>query len=145
MIAVRPYLPAHLRALVVEGGQAHLGPLVENEAYAEALAAAGPNYSAIDEHGRVLCVAGIYVPWEGRALAHAILSSDCGRHLTSIVRAIGGFLEEAAFERVEAHVQTEREECHRFARLLGFERECTMRRFLAGDDFDLYSRVRAWK
>lgn len=142
MIEVKPYIPAHLRQLVVEGKQAHLAVLVEDDSYAEGLAQM-PNYTAIDSAGQVLAVAGVWSPWEGRAVAHAILSSESGRQLTAIARAIVRYLDAAPFVRIEADVQTDREECHRFARLLGFERECTRRRFQFDLDFDLYARVRA--
>lgn len=127
--------------MVVDGRQDHLRDLVEDDTYAIGLAQCGPGYSAVDEDGRVLCVAGVYSPWEGRAAAHAILASDCGPRLLSIVRAIGAYLKTAPFERIEAYVETSRPECHHFARLLGFNREGTMARFQAGLDYDLYARI----
>lgn len=142
-VRVVPYEPAHLRRLIVKGKQAHLGVLVEDDSYAINLARGGPNYTAVDGQDRVLCIAGVYEAWEGRAIAHAFLASTCRPHLGGIMRAIGSWLATAPYARIEAHVQTSRAECHRFARLLGFARECTMRRFLGGEDFDLYARIRA--
>ena len=142
MIRVEAYRPEHLGRLAASGAQAHLRPLVEDAAYAEGLAACGPGYAALDEADRVLCVAGLHVPWEGRAVTHALLSGDCGRSLGAIIGHIRRYLDAAPYARIEAHVQTDREECHRFACLLGFARECTMRRFLGADDFDLYARIK---
>lgn len=143
MIRVEPYEPAHLRRLVVDGKQAHLLPVVEDDTYAVNIARGGPNWTAFDGD-RPIAVAGFYSPWEGRAIAHAILASDCGRHLSAIIRQVRLGLLNNSYWRIEAHVKTDRPECHRFARLCGFTRLCTLRRFQAGADYDLYERVTPW-
>jgi len=135
------YEPAHLRRLVVENAQSYLRPLVEDETYAEGLARAGPNWSAIaDNH--VIGIGGFFEPWGGRAIAHAILASTSGPFLSAVVRAIRRGIAATPYDRIEAHVRSSREECHRFARLCGFARVATLRRFQAGDDFDLYEIVK---
>lgn len=139
--AVVPYEPAHLQRLVVDGGQAWLRPLVEDTAYAEGLARQSAAFTGLAGNLPVIC-AGVTEQWEGRAIAWALLSSAAGQHMLAITRAVARFLDRSGYDRVEAHVRLRPKAGARWCEMLGFHFEGRMRRFLEGDDFDLYARVR---
>lgn len=91
--------------------------------YDEYLIQGGPAFTVRDSSGDVLCFAGLIEQWEGRALAWAILSDECGDYMLSLTRAIGYYLRNCKYRRVEAYIDECFPQAHRWARLLGFECE----------------------
>ena len=118
-----------------------LQPTLSDPSYGPSLKAAGPAYTLVvgDE---VLATAGFIPQWEGRATVWALISKEVGPHMVFLTRAVKRALQLHHYRRVETHVSSDFEQGHRWARLLGFEREGRMRAFTPeGDDCDLYARI----
>ena len=81
-----PYEPAHLRSIALQPMQAELGAFVARGDYAEKVALAGPAWAALDS-GRPIACAGFTFPWDGRAVAWAVLG-DCGARMLRVTRAV---------------------------------------------------------
>lgn len=75
-----------------------------------------------------------------RRMAVALLSEAAGKDMLPIVRAMKRLLKIYAVDRVEMTVKTDFLAAHRLARMLGFSREGTMKKFANGQDYDLYAR-----
>lgn len=139
---VEPYRAEHLALLDVQEGQKYLnqfldGPLrkaLENEF----------SFTAFDED-RVVACAGLVVHWDNRALAWAYLADNLGpRLMLRVHRAVKRFLDVAPFDRIEATVDVEFEQGHRWMDALGFKMEARlMEKYRPdGGDSSLYARVR---
>lgn len=139
-----PFTPAHI---------VDIGPRLQRsqrdlhrfysltEAYGEGLLAGGPCWTVLDASGRPAACGGFYRQWEGRAIAWAFLTK--GAPMLAITRAVLEVLAQGEFLRVECWVDVDFQAGHRWAALLGFEREGLMRSFgLGGRDNVLYARIR---
>lgn len=135
------FQPAHLERLLLQPSQALMQPTLADPSYGPSLAAAGPAYSAV-EGDAVFACAGIIPQWEGRAVAWALIADEAGRHMVGIHKAVRRALEVHAYRRIETAVASNFEQGHRWAQMLGFEREGRMRGYAPdGRDCDLYARV----
>lgn len=138
---VVPFNPTHLCSLVIQRAQEG-GPALTDE-QAKALAQAGACYSALDDAGKTVAVAGVTVLWEGRAIAWAMIDAAAGRHFIGIDRAVRAFLAGTELRRIEAHVDARFEAGIRWLEMLGFKREGFMAKFTPDSrDCFLYARVR---
>ena len=139
---IAPFEVGDLRAMRVQNAQQWIVPVVWTDDYGQALKDGGPAFSCW--HGdQVLGSAGLVGQWNGGMLAWAILSADAGRYFLEIHRAVLHALATYAPRRTEMAVQVGHDAAHRWARMLGFVREGTMRAWLPdGSDCDLYARVR---
>lgn len=135
------FKPDHLQRLLLQPSQAIMQPTLADPTYGPSLASAGPAYSAV--HGdAVFACAGIIPQWEGRALAWALIASEAGPHMVAIHKAVRRALDIHPFRRVETAVASDFAQGHRWATMLGFEREGRMRAYTPdGRDCDLYSKV----
>lgn len=79
---------------------------------------------------------------EGRFSVGSFLSQNCGPFFPEMKTLIERLFDFYNAPRYEAIVKTDFENGHRMIKLLGFEREGTMRKFVKGCDFDLYARVK---
>lgn len=78
---------------------------------------------------------------DGRYNVGSYLSANCGpffREMRTLIERLFDFFQA---QRYEAIVRTDFENGHRMIKMLGFEREGTMKRFSNGIDYDLYARV----
>lgn len=133
---------SHLHALELQDAQRYFCEQVAEPGYGEALASTAHCFTGLDGDKVVGC-AGVYEIWPGRAVAWALLSRDAGAHFRTIHRAALGFIAQAPWRRIEAVVEDGFEAGHRWARMLGMQREGLMRAYSPGGvDFYLYSRVR---
>lgn len=136
-----PFDPSHLTRLLLQPSQAIMQPTLSDPAYGPSLAQAGPAYSAVDGDAVFAC-AGLIHQWPGRALAWALIAAEAGRHMIGIHKAVRRALDVHAFRRVETAVAADFDQGHRWAVMLGFEREGRMRAYTPdGGDCDLYARV----
>lgn len=113
-----------------------------DKTWAENIAKCGPAYTGMIENTPIVC-AGIAPQWHGRSMAWAVLGEGSGPHMIAITRAVKSFLDSRPEERLEMQVKADFKPAHRWAKMLGFEWEGTMRKYCNGEDFDLYSRIRA--
>lgn len=98
--------------------------------------------------GVVLGIGGVLPVSKGRAFGWTVIGCEMDRpDWLYATRSIISYLDELQLEpeytRIETTVQTDFPEAHRWAGLLGFEREGTMRCYGGpGLDHDLYARIR---
>lgn len=137
-----PFRAEHFDRLVVQEAQAYLSRWLPSKANAKALEQTEA-YTGL-AGGRVVACAGILPCWEGRAVTWAYLDENAGEHMLALHRAVKRFLDNCDIKRIEATVDCEFPEGHRWARMLGFELECKrMRAYRAdGGDSALYVRIR---
>lgn len=136
-----PFEPEHLSQLLLQPSQAMLQPTLKDPSYGPSLKAGGPAYSLIVDDV-VLAAGGLIPQWENRAVAWALIAAEVGPHMVSLTRAVKRAFSLHHFRRVETSVACDFEQGHRWARMLGFEREGRMRAFTPdGDDCDLYARI----
>lgn len=141
MIEVVKFRPAHLDELRLQPSQEYLAAFVGRPGYGQELVDAGPCYTARRD-GKIICCAGVVELWKGRASAWALLSWDAGQSMRPLHREVQRFLDRCDIRRVEAYVYPGFEPGHRWARMLGFEREGFMRAFhLDGSDMVMYARI----
>lgn len=142
MIEVVKFRPAHLDELRLQPSQEYLSAFVGRPGYGQELVEAGPCYT-VRRDGKIICCAGVINLWTGRASAWALLSWDAGKSMRALHREVLKFLDRCEIRRVEAYVYPDFEPGHRWARMLGFEREGFMRAFhLDGSDVVMYARIR---
>lgn len=93
---------------------------------------------------RVIFCAGVSEYWPGRGEGWALLTEESRHHMLVITRMIKRFLEICPTRRIEASVEVNFKEGHRWAKMLGFELEASrLRAYLPdGQDCSLYARVR---
>lgn len=143
MLRIEPLRPHDIPALAgrLQPAQQDIRAYLTLE-YGGQLLDAGPSQVVWGPHGQPIFAGGLMRQWEGRGLVWALVAADAGRWLVQITRATWGFLDAQPEERLETAVQTGWKPGARWAALLGFEREGTMRRWMDGQDFDLWARVR---
>lgn len=93
----------------------------------------------------LLC-AGMHAMWHGHSMAWSFVSRDIGVNLYGATRAIRrhliGKMEYGDTRRISMSVRTGWEDGARWAAMLGFKRECTMRNYGPhGHDYDLWAMV----
>ncbi len=136
-----PFEPDHLSRILLQPSQAIMQPTLSQPDYGPSLANAGPAYSLVDGD-EVFASAGLIPQWEHRAVAWALIAAEAGKHFFLIHKAVRRALIFHNYRRVETSVACDFEQGHRWAQLLGFEREGRMRAFTPdGQDCDLYARV----
>jgi hypothetical protein len=133
--------PEHLKLLLLQPSQAIMQPTLSSPDYAQSLRDAGPAYSLVD--GDVVFASAGFIPqWENRAVAWALIAEEVGTHMVMLHKAVRRALTMHTYRRVETAVACNFPQGHRWAELLGFEREGRMRAFTPdGMDCDLYARV----
>lgn len=111
--------------------------------HAEKLAGCKYAFTGVEE-GRVLICAGLVEYWKDRAVAWAVVDTNCKPHFWKIHKAVKRFLEVAPYRRIEAEVDVDFEAGHRWAEMLGFTLEAPLMRAYHpnGRDCSLYAKVR---
>lgn len=133
------FAPEHLQGLRLQRAQAYLREVIDSPGYGQALAATEA-YTVLDETGPVACC-GILEHHPGRAELWALISP--GAPLRKITKAARGWIAQSMHTRIEAHVQIDFAPGHKWAKMLGFNPECQLRRFMPGGvDGVMYSIVR---
>lgn len=139
---IEPFKPEHLTELLLQPSQAVMQPVLAQQDYGQMLYKAGPAYAAIIDDKVVACL-GIIPQWEGRAIAWGLVGSEAGKAFYGIHKAVKKFLDLQDYRRIETAVSTDFEQGHRWAQLLGFKNEGTMRAYTPdGRDCDLYARLK---
>lgn len=141
MIVV-PFEAWHLNVLLLQKSQAMLQPMMSDEKYGKSLQDGGSAFSAVVD-GEIIAALGIIPQWEHRAIAWGLIGENASKHFIPISKAILRFLEITPYRRIETSVASDFDQGHRWARMLGFENEGTMKAFTPdGRDCDLYARVK---
>lgn len=141
MIDIVPFETTHLDSLRLQPAQERFLFYFDFE-YADFLKTAGPSFSAVKD-GQVLACAGLIKQWENRAIAWSLLNGNLGVEFIKVHRAVDRFLKLSEFNRIEAYVDANFGQGHRWIKRLGFECEGTMKQFNPdGSDACLYARLR---
>jgi hypothetical protein len=141
MIDLIPAHPSMLRLLDLQAAQANVGGAMDEQAIRGAMAG-GTAFAAV-ENGRILTIAGVFEIWQDRAVLWGLLSNSIGASMVPLHRCAVRGLAASRYRRIEAHVEAEHAEGHRWIRMLGFEQEGVMRQFWNRRDYALYSRIRS--
>jgi hypothetical protein len=141
---IEPFTADHLRGLALQPSQALMQRTLGDPAYGAMLASSNLAWTAFDDDDVLACM-GLIPMWEHRAYAWGLLAVEAGRHLLGITRAVWRTMELHPFRRIETTVRADFVEGHRWARLLGFEREGALTAYAPdGATCDMYARIR-WK
>lgn len=131
----------HFNRLRVQPAQRAHAALLTDAAYQRALVEAG-GYAGLVDDGAVLAVAGLIDQGGGRALAWSWLGEGIGAQFVALDRIVRRQLEAAAYRRVEMIVDPQNANAVRWARLLGFQCEASLRSwFPNGGPALLFARV----
>jgi hypothetical protein len=125
----------------LQKAQEWFGQFAGDDDYGEALGL-GEAYSAIYDDEVVFC-GGLFPASLGRSVAWAFISESATPCMFGVTRETKKFLDSSKLRRIETTVRSDFEEGHRWANMLGFNRECTMKSY--GDDgydYDLYARIK---
>lgn len=140
MIDVIPARPFMAERMELQQAQVLAGQMMTPAAIESAIRG-GTALAAVDGD-RIICMAGIYEVWEGRAIAWGLLCPSIGASMTTLHRITKRGLDVSLHRRVEADVLDDHVEGHRWMRLLGFTKEGVRRAYWQGRDYALYARVR---
>ncbi len=118
--------------------------------YAKTLVTAGDAFAMVRKTAtpistttEVLGCAGVWHISEHRAESWALVSQYIGSCFFKFHKSVLAFLDECQFPRVEMAVDPLFERSHRWATMLGFEKEGRMRKYFPnGGDADLYARIK---
>jgi RimJ/RimL family protein N-acetyltransferase len=136
-----PFQPQHLEVMVLQPSQKGFSDYFDPQ-YGAALMNGGPCFTALN-NDEVLGCSGVIKQWDNRAIAWALISEFSGKNFVGIHRAVSRFLDLSEFNRIEAFVDADFEQGHRWIQMLGFEREGYMRQFSPdGRDSVLYARLK---
>lgn len=139
---IRPFEPDDIENLILQPAQDYLRPMVSGKGYGEALAQ-GEAWTGIDD-GRIVACGGV-CPLHGyMGNAWAMIAADLKNGFLIVHRVAERVLSSYPAQRIEAHIDCDFENGHRWAKVLGFELESLrMRKFTPdGRDVALYARVR---
>ena len=140
MIVV-PFTADHMAKIERQDAQLAIGRYLTPE-HALALQQ-HPSFTALDGD-RVLACSGVIEVWPGRAIAWAVIAGDLKSKFIGVHKAVSRFLAMAPYSRIEADVDVDFAEGHRWMEKLGFQLECPrMKKFRPdGGDSALYVRIK---
>jgi hypothetical protein len=135
----------HYRKIKPQAAQMGLIDAITDD-YLEALAdpETATSYTLIEGEKPLVCF-GMIPLWENRAYAWAMLDESAKHYLTKITKVVGRALDYHSKEvkRIEAAVDCEFKEGHRWLKMLGFTLECDRMKAYRpdGKDAALYAKV----
>jgi len=138
---LRTFEPEDLRRVVLPDHLEWRRPQIHDSEYAEALAQAGKAWTIWCDWRPVVCF-GMYEMWARRWSAWTIMDVSSRRHMITVVRTIADLIAEHPVPRLEAVVESGFVPGDRMIRMLGFQFEGLMRRYLPnGRDAAMFARV----
>lgn len=134
---------SHIYWLKEKGAFSYLTPYLREDNI-RALENARFAFTALTQEGEVLGCAGVVEFWEGRGEAWAAFNPNCKNYFILLHKMVKRFLEIAPFTRIEAVVDLDFPEGHRWIKTLGFELEAPLMRgyTVTGKDSALYAKVK---
>lgn len=141
-IEVIPFRLEHYKELKKQESQEYLTSYIRDE-HLLTLQNGKHAYTIIIE-GRVLLCGGIIQYWEGRGEAWSFIAADCKKDFYRIHKIVKRFFELSDLKRIEATVDYNFTQGHRWIKSLGFVCEAPLlKSYLPnGGDSSLYVRVR---
>lgn len=100
-------------------------------------------YALVNEKGIACAVGGISKIWEKRFIAWMLFATEKPAHFLMVHKAVARFLDSQTDGRIEALVDADFPQGHRWIKMLGFKKESErMRKFYPdGTDAYLYAKV----
>lgn len=137
---VIPFKAEHVTQIALQPKQMYLSQWVTHD-QAAALEQY-PSFTGMVD-GEVVGVMGVLPQWQGRALGWGLLSCTGPKNFVEVHRAVLHFLDGCYIQRIEATVDCDHEQGHRWIKMLGFELEAERMKAYApdGHDCSLYARV----
>ncbi len=103
----------------------------------------GPAWTAIAGGRPIACAGFSRSTWPHQAMAWCILAENIGAAMVPLTRLVRREFARSEFQRLEVLVLSSHAAGHRWAKLIGLEREGTMRRWgPLAVDHDIYARVK---
>lgn len=137
---VRPFRPSDFLEIQLQPMQARVTFTGQTLEHAQGLAQSDESFTAVAGSEVIACI-GVIRYWEGRRFIWGYLAESAGRCLRPLTREVKRWLTERGQGRIETAIDPQFANSVQWARLLGFEREGTMREWIPGKDFDLYARI----
>jgi len=141
VIEVKPFKLWHLDFINLQEHQKHMKELFDVAEYQELLLT-GEAHTAFGETDIAL-IAGVYPLTNYIARAWALIGDTPGRDLLYATRAIGDFLKQTHYDRIETPVMRDFTKGHRWCKALGFINETPeigMKYYgFNGETYDLYA------
>lgn len=142
MIIVQQLRPEHAKAIGIQKAQMSVGTLLKTDGYVESLISTGPAYACL-VGDKVIAMAGVSMFWNGRGHGWATIADNGRPYLKAITKEVMNFLKFTSISRIETAVDCRFDAGHKWAQMLGFQKEGTMRSWGPnGENYDLYSRVK---
>ena len=97
-----------------------------------------------NENGDIIFVGGLVESWKYTSVVWSVLSKDSGKHMRQITKEVIAWIDtyKPKYRRIEFHVDVAFKAGNRWAKMLGFELDGTLRRYLAnGNDANIYSII----
>ena len=95
---------------------------------------------------KVIGVFSVLKIYSGRGVVSYFISREAGNYMLSMIRKLKELIADGMYkckiDRLEMSVMSGFEHGDRFAKMLGFEYEGTMRNYYKGKDYKLYARIR---
>lgn len=89
-----------------------------------------------------LMMAGVIDAEYGRGISWCFLSKDAYKHMRVITNHVRFYLDNSNYNRIETTVETDFEQGHRWAKMLGMTKECDMKNYCNGKSHSLYARYK---
>ena len=142
MIEVVAIKIEHMTELLKREAVAYVRPLFTPEVLKNI--ERNPHTAAILMDGKVVFAGGVSQYWPQRGEAWAFFDDSCRKNFIPIVRAARKWLDACPVSRIEAAVDIDATQAHRWVKLLGFELEAPrLRKYRPdGKDCALYARVK---
>jgi hypothetical protein len=136
-IRVVPFQPEHTDRIRLQPRQRGWAGSVTPDTLA--FLATQPSITVLDGDEVLMC-GGWFPLWPGRGAAWSLMAEGIGARMTGVVRAGRKVLDTFNGWRLELDVETDFDEGHRLARLLGFELEspCLSGYYPSGADAAMY-------
>lgn len=142
MVNVEKLEVRHIQELISSGAQRIRAEIIPEEM--KAVCQQPFAYAFIDDQGKIIGAAGAVELWSNRSELWAMLDRESGKHMVSIHRTVVKILKILPFRRLEATVDKDFEQGHRWVKLLGFTMEAeTLRAYNPdGRDSSLYALIK---
>jgi hypothetical protein len=145
MIKLVPFEPSHVLAMSRRPEEKENANYPGYPEMIKKMSAAGNCYSIGDGDDIVSC-GGISALWPGVGEAWVICSSGIWRYARQLLTISRSLIEKIECEnnlvRVQAHVKASWPAAISFVERLGFEREGLLRKYMNGEDYLCYARLR---
>ena len=144
VLSIRPFAAVDAVDISIQDAQAYDWPEGDERLrYARMLAAGGMAFTFRDRQDRVLMCCGVFRNHDQHGTAWAMVSPLASTHLLQITRIVRGYFADLAMRRIDFTVRTDFKDGHRWADLLGFQRESLKSCFMPdGGDVREYVRIR---